>query len=95
MPRCLVGHDCGHGPCRRLAVKDPGVLGAAGLAGWAVNMHPDLSAVFRQITQFDRTYEPDAKMVALYEQLFPIYVEAISANAGLCKAWLGVDAGRS
>ncbi|MDA4846920.1 xylulokinase [Hoeflea poritis] len=78
--------------CRRLAVKDPGVLGAAGLAGWAIEMHPDLSAVFRQITRFDRTYEPDAKMVALYEQLFPIYVDAISANAELCRAWLNVDA---
>ncbi|WP_419910495.1 xylulokinase [Hoeflea sp.] len=79
--------------CRRLSVKDPGVLGAAGLAGWAIGMHADLSAMFRQITQFDRTYDPNPRMVDLYDQLFPIYVDAISANADLCKAWLEADAG--
>ncbi|WP_136658671.1 FGGY family carbohydrate kinase [Nitratireductor sp. XY-223] len=81
--------------CRRLAVKDPGVLGAAGLAGWAIEMHPDLSAIFRQITRFDRTYEPDPEMHALYDRLFSIYVDAIAANAELCRAWLNADAGRA
>lgn len=73
---------------RTLSVKDPGVLGAAGIAGWAIGLHPSLADAFRRIIRFDRIFEPRPQLSTMYADLYALYVEAVAANASLSKIWL-------
>lgn len=75
---------------KRIAVKDPGILGAAGIAACAVGLYPSLTDAFAQISVFDATYEPDASLKESYDALYNIYVDAIEANETLNRAFLAV-----
>lgn len=70
-------------PLARVAVADPGIAGAAGLAAVAVGLAPTLAQAFAQITHVDRTYDPDPGRSAHYDDRYAIYLEAIAANADL------------
>ncbi|PCJ87882.1 MAG: carbohydrate kinase [Hyphomicrobiales bacterium] len=75
---------------RRIKVKDPGILGASGIAACAVGLHTSFADAFGQITSFDAQYEPDAKAKQRYDALFQIYKDAIIANEGLNQSFLDV-----
>lgn len=75
---------------QRVAVRDTGILGAAGLAAAAIGLHSSVASAFEQIVNFDKSYYPDMAMTERYEALFEIYVEAIAANETLNSAFLNV-----
>lgn len=75
---------------RRIAVKDPGILGAAGIAACAAGLYSSLSDAFAQISVFDAHYEPDSSVKESYDALYSIYVRAIEANEELNKSFLSV-----
>ena len=62
---------------KRTAVRDPGVLGAAGLAAVAAGLQPDIETAFSKLVRFDRTYRPDprrsersSKLLALFKRAY-------------------------
>ncbi|MEO1746201.1 MAG: FGGY-family carbohydrate kinase, partial [Pseudomonadota bacterium] len=65
----------------RVAVKDPGVIGAAGLAACAAGHFHTLEDAFENLAVVDATYVPDAQAHARYEDVYAQYLEAIDANA--------------
>ncbi|MEP0520231.1 MAG: FGGY family carbohydrate kinase [Hyphomicrobiales bacterium] len=75
---------------QRLAVKDPGILGAVGIAACAVGLYSNLDDAFAQISAFDAYYEPDKSLEDRYDALFEIYVKAIDVNEGLNEEFLSV-----
>ena len=70
-------------PLKRLAVRDPGVLGAAALASVAGGLHGSLAAALDEIVVHDRTYEPDPARHASYAELFARYRAAYEALRAL------------
>jgi sugar (pentulose or hexulose) kinase len=44
---------------RRLAVRDPGALGAAALGAVAAGLQPDLDTALADAVRYDTTYSPD------------------------------------
>ena len=64
---------------QRLAVRDPGALGAAALAAVAAGLQPDLAAALSEAVRFDRTYSPDPLGQEKAEALFALYVPAYEA----------------
>lgn len=64
---------------RRAAVAEAGVLGAAALAAVAAGLQPDLSAALADLVTYDRTYEPDSREAARYDELFALYRPAYEA----------------
>lgn len=73
---------------QRVAVRDTGLLGAAGLASTAIGLHNSVASAFEQIVRFDKTYQPDMALNKRYDALFDIYVEAIAANEMLNSRFL-------
>ncbi|MEM9107761.1 MAG: FGGY family carbohydrate kinase [Pseudomonadota bacterium] len=76
---------------KRTAVKDPGVLGAAGLAAVAAGLQPDIEAAFSELVHFDRTYRPNPnrqergqKLLALYKKA---YEDARDCNHALVQLY--------
>ncbi len=67
-------------PLRRLAVQDPGLLGAAGLAAVATGMQPSLEAAFGSVVTFDRTFEPSRERAERYNRKFDLFKQAYQAN---------------
>ncbi len=68
-------------PLRRLAMRDPGILGAAGLAAFALSEYNALGEVFDQFEKYDTHYEPDFDRHSRYRQVFELYLEALTRNA--------------
>jgi xylulokinase len=72
---------------RRLAVRDPGALGAAALGAVAAGLQPDLDTALAEAVRFDRTYSPDpegqARAEALYALFRPAYEAARATNHAL------------
>lgn len=76
---------------KRTAVKDPGVLGAAGLAAVAAGLQPDIETAFSELVHFDRTYRPNLdrqehsqKLLALYNKA---YEDARDVNHALVQLY--------
>jgi xylulokinase len=70
----------------RLAVADPGALGAAALASVAAGMAPDLDTALAQAVRYDRTWEPGEgaeRAEALYALYRPAYEAARATNHAL------------
>jgi xylulokinase len=70
---------------RRLAAKEPGILGAATMAAIGVGAFAGFEDAYDALAVFDRTYEPSAEAHAQYNDLFELYQEAITLNADLGK----------
>lgn len=58
---------------RRLAVRDPGLLGTAAIASVAAGLHPDLASALQGIVRYDATYHPDTRAAAAMDDLFALY----------------------
>ena len=67
----------------RLANNDPGVVGAVALAAYGAGSHATLSDASAAFARYDHVWEPNAAKRALYDDLFGIYLDAITANAPL------------
>ncbi|MEM6462814.1 MAG: FGGY family carbohydrate kinase [Pseudomonadota bacterium] len=61
---------------RRATVKDPGALGAAGLASIAAGLQPNIKTAFSNLVQFDKTYRPDGEKRAFYAARLELYKKA-------------------
>ena len=70
-------------PLRPLRVNEPGILGAAALAAKGAGLFPDLAAAHAAIVARADPILPDPKRVAMYDDLFGIYTDAIATNAAL------------
>lgn len=72
---------------RRLAVRDPGALGAAALGAVTAGLQPDLDTALAAAVRFDRTYSPDPegqdRMETLYSLYRPAYDAARATNHAL------------
>ena len=64
---------------KRAAVADAGVLGAAALGALAAGLQPDLRSALADLVAHDRTYEPDRRRAAHYDELFALYRPAYEA----------------
>ena len=69
-------------PVHRLASDQPGVLGAAMIAGLAAGRFADLGAA-EDLVRYADVFEPEPDKVALYDSLFAVYKEAIEAQNGI------------
>ncbi|MEM7529719.1 MAG: FGGY family carbohydrate kinase [Pseudomonadota bacterium] len=67
-------------PLKRLAVVEAGVVGAACFAALAAGHADSLAAAQAPFLRFDQTWLPDPSMRGLYDDLFGIYLDAITAN---------------
>jgi len=66
---------------QRTSVKDPGVVGAAGMAAVAVGAFADLNRALAEFVKFDRVYEPDPRCRARYDEGFELYQESYQATS--------------
>ena len=64
-------------------MNEPGILGAAALAAKGAGLFPDLAAAHAAIVARADPILPDPKRVAMYDDLFGIYTDAIATNAAL------------
>lgn len=82
-------------PLRRMAEAEPGVLGAAMLAGIGAGHFGGFADAAAVLSKRGAEISPDPGRAALYDDLFAIYQEAVGANATLGKrlAALGGHAG--
>ncbi len=67
----------------RLAVNEPGLMGAVCLAGVGGGVFDTLSDAHDAFVSYDKTWEPDQSRRALYDDLFGLYLQAIETNADL------------
>lgn len=77
---------------RRLAVKDPGIVGAAAIAAVGIKHHPDLASAGQQFIRFDATYHPDAKRHAALSDMFALFQDAVRANDVISSRFLDLSA---
>lgn len=70
-------------PLRRLAVNEPGIVGAACLAAYGAGDFSSLEEAHSAFARYDRTWEPDPTRVAFYDELFAAYKEAIPLAANI------------
>ncbi|MEX3008621.1 FGGY-family carbohydrate kinase [Hoeflea sp. TYP-13] len=64
---------------QRTAVRDPGILGAAGIAAVAAGQQPDLATAFSNLVQFDKVYEPNQARQPRYIELVKLYKRSYEA----------------
>lgn len=76
---------------RRLSVKDPGIVGAAGLAAMGAGLAPDLASALQQRLRFEVTFDPDSGQSARYDHIFGLYSDAIAANTELNRRLAGLQ----
>ncbi len=65
---------------KRVSVKDPGVLGAAGLATVACGIHPTLGDAFNKMVSIDCVYTPDNSRKAHYDAKYQRFKQAYYQN---------------
>lgn len=70
-------------PLRPLAVNEPGLLGAAALAALGAGLVGDLAEAHAALVRHRAPVLPDPDRVAMYDELFGLYTDAIAANAGI------------
>lgn len=70
---------------RVLASGEPGVLGAAMMAGVGVGHFAHITEAFGALATYDRTYTPDSSQRARSEDLYALYRDAITQSGDLGK----------
>ncbi len=70
---------------RTLAANEPGVLGAAIIAGVATGDYDNFEQAHDAVAKHDRIYEPSMDAHATFNELFTIYKDAITQNAELTR----------
>lgn len=76
----VLGRDC-----HVLAAKEPGVLGAAMIAGVGAGWFGDLAQAHDALVRYDRVIRPRAPRVQGYDRLFALYKEAVATQADLAR----------
>ncbi len=71
---------------KRAAVPDAGVLGAAALGAVAAGLQPNLPSALADLVSHDRTYDPDPRRAACYDDLFALYRPAYEALRPISRA---------
>ena len=64
----------------RSAARDPGTLGAAGLAAVATGLHGSVQAAFADLVRIDRSWEPDRARAAWHEERYALFRESYAAT---------------
>ncbi|QQA43591.1 xylulokinase [Pelagovum pacificum] len=80
---CQIRADVLGRPIRRLAYNEPGVAGAACLAAMGAGELSSLAEAHEAYVRYDASFVPDARMVATYDRLYPLWQEAIAATTAL------------
>lgn len=75
---------------KRLAVNEPGIVGAVCLAAYAAGDFANLFAAQKQFAEFDRIWEPRLEKKERYDKLYEIYRDAIDANETIGKRLTGL-----
>jgi len=70
-------------PLARLSVNEPGLIGAAALAALGAGLVPGLRSAQQSLAKFEPPVAPDPAKRTLYDDLFGVYTDAITANAAL------------
>lgn len=76
---------------RRLAIKDPGIVGAAAIAAVGAGQHRSIASACQQFARFDATYHPNAARHAALTDLFEIFRDATRANDTLNAKYLALQ----
>ncbi len=79
-------------PVRRLVSDQPGVLGAAMVAGLAVGLYADLAAASALVAYGDKFTPRDAE-TARYDALFDVYKDAVSHQHQITQRLWGIQDG--
>ncbi len=80
--------------CHVLAAKEPGLLGAAMIAGIGSGQFSDLTQAHAALVRYDKVFAPSETGAHHYSQVFGLYKEAIATNADLTKRLLKIGAFR-
>jgi xylulokinase len=67
----------------RLAVNEPGLVGAVALAAFGAGAHDSLPEAQSAFARYDKLWEPDPARRGMYDDLFGIYLYAITANEAI------------
>ncbi|MEM8731219.1 MAG: FGGY-family carbohydrate kinase [Pseudomonadota bacterium] len=68
---------------KRLAINEPGVVGAASIAAASDAAARSLTEAHAPFARFDHSWEPDPARRGFYDDLFGLYKEALEINATL------------
>lgn len=72
-------------PLQTLAFGEPGVAGAVTLAAIGSGLFADFEDASAALINYDTTYQPDGAQTAIYDAVFDVYKDAITANASVAK----------
>lgn len=78
--------------CHLLAAQEPGVLGAAMIAGVGTGQFADLAQADEGLVRYDRVICPDQHAHQAYRAIFDIYKDAISSQADITNRLREADA---
>lgn len=78
---------------RRVAVTDPGVLGAAGISAVAAGIHSTVQQAFENLVRTDRHYEPDVKQTDRVAERMALFQDTYHSTADLSHQWLATQTG--
>lgn len=76
--------------CQILTIQEPGVLGAAMIAGVGTGAFETLTDAHDALVRYDRAIVPSEQNFQHYSEVFEVYKEAISAHAGLTAQLSGI-----
>ena len=77
-------------PLSTIAAGEPGVLGAAMLAGVGAGTFGSLAEAGAALIRVERAVEPDMARHATYDALFDVYLDAVAAQADLGRRLAGL-----
>lgn len=70
-------------PLQRIAMGEPGVLGAAMFAAIAAGRFGTIAEASEGLSRHDRVFEPDPVAAGRYDELFAVYRDAVETNAAI------------
>lgn len=71
----------------KVAVDDPGTLGAAGLAAVAIGLHGSVQDAFDTMVQIEQRYEPDYKLQDFHDERMALYKETYEKTRSISSHW--------
>jgi len=74
-------------PIDKVAVDDPGTLGAAGLAAVAVGLYENVQQAFEQLVKIDQQYEPEKSLTQFHADRMHLYKETYENTRTISSHW--------
>jgi xylulokinase len=71
----------------KVAVDDPGTLGAAGLAAVAIGLHDSVQDAFDIMVQIDQRYEPDSRLRDFHDERMALYKQTYENTRSISSHW--------